>query len=371
MAQDGTSVPQATYRQLGKSGLRVSKPILGAMSTGDSRWAPWVIEEDEALPLLKAAYDRGINTWDTANVYSNGISEEIVAKAVSKYQISRHKLVIATKCCGTVREGNDPDTMALKDIEKTVDYVNQRGLSRQGIFNAVNASLKRLETDYIDLLQIHRYDKTVPVEETMKALHDLVESGKVRYIGASSMWAVQFANMQWVAEKNGWTKFVSMQNFYNLLYREEEREMNRFCYETGVGLIPWGPLAQGSLARPPDQSGQTIRSKGSSGPSEEDAAIIRRVQELAEKKGWPMSHVALAWINRRISSPIIGFSSTKRMDEAVEANGKELSEEDEKYLVELYRPKPVMGFDTSLNIVSTEEQVKRKASADVLQPIMS
>lgn len=187
MAEDKSKVSKAAYRQLGQSGLRVSNPIFGTMSLGDKRWAPWVIEEDAALPLLKAAYDRGVNTWDTANVYSNGVSEEIIGKAIKKYNLERHKLVILTKCCGTVREGNDPDTLALKDIDKTVDYVNQRGLSRQGIFNAVDASLKRLGTDYIDLLQIHRYDATVPVEETMKALHDLVESGKVRYIGASSM----------------------------------------------------------------------------------------------------------------------------------------------------------------------------------------
>lgn len=256
MAHDkATSVPKATYRQLGKSGLRVSCPILGAMSVGDPRWAPWVLGADDALPLLKAAYDRGINTWDTANVYSNGASEEVIAKAIKQYKIPRHKLVILTKCCGTVREGNDAETLALQDIDQTADYVNQRGLSRQAIFNAVNASLKRLETDYIDILQIHRYDPSVPVEETMKALHDLVESGKVRYLGASSMWATQFAGLQWCAEKHGWTKFVSMQGWYNLLYREEERcdyagqgvlhrvadyarEMNRFCNDTGVGLIP-------------------------------------------------------------------------------------------------------------------------------------
>ncbi|KAK5171461.1 uncharacterized protein LTR77_004606 [Saxophila tyrrhenica] len=342
------NVPKATYRQLGRSGLRVSNPILGAMSIGDKRWQPWVIEEDDALPLLKAAYDRGINSWDTANVYSNGVSEEIIGKAMKKYSIPRQKLVIMTKCCGTTREGNDEATLAAKDVDQTVDYVNQRGLSRQGIFNAVNASLKRLDTDYVDLLQIHRYDPTVPVEETMKALHDLVEYGKVRYIGASSMWAVQFANMQWTAEKHEWTKFVSMQGWYNLLYREEEREMNRFCYDTGVGLIPWGPLAQGSLARPLDQTGKTARSEGKPSPSETDSAIIGRVQELAEKKGWPMGHVALAWSNQRISSPIIGFSSVKRMDEAIEANGKALTEEEERYLEELYQPKPVMGFDTKL-----------------------
>lgn len=384
MAQAAQKLPKATYRQLGRSGLRVSNPILGAMSIGDKRWQPWVLDEEEALPLLKAAYDRGINTWDTANVYSNGVSEKLIAKAIKRYSIPRRKVVILTKCCGTVREGNDPETLALQDVNNTVDYVNQRGLSRQGIFNAVDASLERLDTTYIDLLQIHRYDPTVPVEETMRALHDLVLSGKVRYIGASSMRAVQFAGMQWTAEKHGWTKFVSMQGWYNLLYREEERsalpsslrdhwltvtrEMNFFCEQTGVGLIPvccsctldqdvaaddkqWGPLAQGSLARPIDQAGKTARSEGKPGPSETDAAIIGRVQELADKKSWPMSHVALAWINQRIASPIIGFSNVKRMDEAIEANDKVLSEEEDTYLEELYQPKPVMGFDTSMSRV--------------------
>ena len=178
-----SKVPKAEYKQLGRSGLRVSVPILGAMSFGDKRWQPWVIEADEALPLLKAAYDRGLNTWDTANVYSNGVSEEIIGKAIKKYDIPRQKVIICTKCCGTVREGNSPEVLALQDIDTTVDYVNQRGLSRQAIFAAVNASLARLDTPYIDLLQTHRFDKTVPIEETMKALHDLVESGKVHYIG--------------------------------------------------------------------------------------------------------------------------------------------------------------------------------------------
>lgn len=208
MSSTAADVPKAIYRQLGKSGLRVSVPIFGTMSLGDKRCIPWVLDEDEALPLLKAAYDRGINTWDTANVYSNGRSEEIIAAAIERYAIPRHKLVLLTKCCGTTRENNEPATLALQNIDQTVDYVNQRGLSRQGIFNAVEASLRRLRTEYIDLLQIHRFDATVPVEETMKALHDLVESGKVRYIGASSMWATQFARMQWTAEKHGWTKFV-------------------------------------------------------------------------------------------------------------------------------------------------------------------
>jgi len=225
--------------RLGKSGLKVSIPILGAMSIGHKDWAPWVIEEAEALPLLKAAYDRGLNTWDTANVYSNGVSEEIIGKAIKKYNIPRHKLVILSKCNGAVGEQPGIRGVFYPDkIARSKDYVNQFGLSRQAIFNAVDASLARLDTPYIDLLQIHRFDKNTPIEETMEALHDVVKSGKVRYIGASSMWAVQFASMQHVAEAHGWTKFISMQNHYNLLYREEEREMNRYCDLTGVGLIP-------------------------------------------------------------------------------------------------------------------------------------
>ncbi|KAK8196631.1 hypothetical protein M8818_006796 [Zalaria obscura] len=341
---------KATYKQLGKSGLRVSVPILGAMSFGDAAWQPWVLDEEKSLPLLKAAYDRGLNTWDTANVYSNGVSEEIIGKAIKKYNIPRHKVVILSKCFGYV--GEEPGIRTIQygaKIGESKDYVNSGGLSRGAIFKAVDASLKRLDLEYLDLLQIHRFDATVPIEETMEALHDLVKSGKVRYIGASSMFAYQFAMMQHAAEKNGWTKFVSMQNHYNLLYREEEREMNKFCDATGVGLIPWAPLCRGHLARPA-QSGQTTRSEGekgnpmiSTGSSEADIETIKRVQELAEKKGWKMSHVALAWINKRITSPIIGFSSVERMDEALGANGKTLSEEEEKYLEELYQTRPISG----------------------------
>lgn len=339
------------YRYLGKSGLRVSVPILGAMSFGDVRTLDWVIGEDEALPLLKAAYDRGLNTWDTANVYSNGASEEIIAKAIKKYEIPREKLVILTKCYGHVGQQPDVRSVFYRDaINKSKDYQNLGGLSRTAIFNQVEASLKRLDTPYIDLLQIHRFDYSVPLEETMKALHDLVQSGKVRYIGASSMWATQFAQLQFVAEKNGWTKFISMQNHYNLLYREEEREMNRFCNDTGVGLIPWAPLCRGHLARRPDAFGSTARSKGekdnqagSHGTVEPDLTIINRVVETADKHEWPISHVALAWINKRVTSPIIGFSSIKRLDEAISARGKELTAEEEKYLEELYQPKSISG----------------------------
>ncbi|RYN43345.1 Aldo-keto reductase [Alternaria arborescens] len=342
---------KAEYKRLGKSGLKVSVPILGAMSIGSSKWQPWVIEEEESLPLLKAAYDRGLTTWDTANVYSNGVSEELVGKAIKKYDLPREKLVILTKCFGYV--GEDPGLRTIQygtELPQLKDYVNQGGLSRQAIFNAVNASLKRLDLEYIDLLQIHRYDPNTPLEETMEALHDLVKSGKVRYIGASSMWAVQFAQMQFTAEKNGWTKFVSMQNHYNLLYREEEREMNRFCNDTGVGLIPWAPLCRGHLARPPSAFGSTTRSEGeqkagnqTSGNNERDKKIIGRVEEIAKKHDWKMSHVALAWINKRVASPIIGFSSVDRMDEALAARGKELTEEEEKYLEELYEPVRIVG----------------------------
>ncbi|KAI1467083.1 Aldo/keto reductase [Daldinia caldariorum] len=339
------------YRRLGNSGLKISVPVFGCMSFGDAKAQTWAIEEAEALPLLKAAYDRGLNTWDTANVYSQGVSEIIVGKAIKKYNIPREKLIIATKCFWAV--GETPDVRHFvhgKAVNNAKDYVNQCGLSRAAIFNAVNASLKRLDTEYIDLLQIHRFDPETPIEETMKALHDLVQSGKVRYIGASSMWAVNFARMQFAAERNGWTKFVSMQNHYNLLYREEEREMIRFCNDTGVGLIPWAPLCRGHLARPPADFGSTERSKiekdtspGSHGTVEPDLTIIKRVQETADKKGWKMSHVALAWINKRVTSPIIGFSSVARLDEALEARGKVLTDEEEKYLEELYQPKQISG----------------------------
>ncbi|KAI0382974.1 aldo/keto reductase [Hypomontagnella monticulosa] len=345
---DGT---KCDYRQLGNSGLRISVPVFGCMSFGDTKAQSWAIDEEEALPLLKYAYDKGLTTWDTANIYSQGASEVIVGKALKKYNIPREKVIVMTKCFWAVGETPEVRHFMYNDaVAASKDYVNQYGLSRAAIFNAVNQSLKRLDTDYIDVLQIHRFDYNTPVEETMKALHDLVQSGKVRYIGASSMWGVNFARLQFAAEKNGWTKFISMQNHYNLLYREEEREMNRFCNDTGVGLIPWAPLCRGHLARPPADFGTTERSRiekssspGSHGTVEPDLTIISRVQEIANKRGWKMSHVALAWINKRVASPIIGFSSVARIDEALEARGKTLTEEEEKYLEELYEPKQISG----------------------------
>lgn len=329
---------------------------------------PRAIGEDEALPLLKAAYDRGLNTWDTANVYSNGASETIVGKALRHYAIPRHKVVILTKCHFPVGETPELRAVLFRDqVAQSKDYVNNFGLSRTAIFNQVDASLKRLGTEYIDLLQVHRWDPETPVEETMKALHDLVQSGKVRYIGASSMWATQFARMQFCAERNGWTKFVSMQNHYNLLYREEEREMIRFCNDTGVGIIPWAPLCRGHLARRPEGFGSTVRSQGekdnspgSHGTVEPDLTIVKRVVEIADEHEWPVgcpplvmaleiltweqiSHVALAWINKRVTSPIIGFSSVNRLEEAISARGKVLSDEETKYVEELYQAKAIQG----------------------------
>ena len=244
--QASLDATKVDYKQLGSSGLRISVPVLGAMSFGEPSWNSWVIDESKAMPLLKAAYDRGLNTWDTADIYSNGKSEEIIGKFMKQHQIPRHKLVIFTKCFAHIGESydmqNDPD------MPQTKDYVNHGGLSRQAIFRAVDASLKRLDTDYIDLYQIHRFDPTVPIEETMQALHDLVRAGKVRYIGASSMRATEFARMQFVAELKGLTKFISMQNHYSLLYREEEREMNHFCNATGIGLSKSFACITGSLA---------------------------------------------------------------------------------------------------------------------------
>lgn len=401
---------RAEYRQLGRSGLRVSNPILGGLQIGDSRWFPWILDEEKALILLKAAYDRGVNTWDTANIYSNGESERLMGKALREYNIPRRKVVIMTKCYRIVCDEEAPDpgsgvAMHGDLADQSKDYVNQWGLSRSAIFTAVEASLKRLQTNYIDVLQIHRYDSTVPPEETMEALHDLVKAGKVRYLGASSMWCYQFQRLQHVAEKNGWTKFISMQNHYNLLYREEEREMLRFCRETGVGVIPWAPLASGQLARPLSANGSTIRSivnpKGCfytspnhpaifssstassssstsiSGVSSSSASptvstatnvsdiigqdkhietrnenvissddlIISRVQQIADRRGWPMSHVALAWLNKRVTAPIVGFSSVDRMDEALGALSKELTAEEETWLEEGYVSKGILGHE--------------------------
>ncbi|KAK9365038.1 NADP-dependent oxidoreductase domain-containing protein [Lipomyces kononenkoae] len=333
------------YRKLGKSGLRVSVPILGCMSFGSPQWGPWVLDMDASLPILKRAYDLGITTWDTANIYSNGESERVVAEAIKKYKIPRDEIIIMTKCYHVYDKTSKSPVSG--DISNARQFVNQHGLSRAAIFNQVNDSLQRLETDYIDVLQIHRYDKDVDPEEVMGALNDLVKSGKVRYIGASSMRCYQFAMLQHVAEKNGWAKFVLMQDQYNLLYREEEREMIPYCNLTGVGLIPWGPLAAGNLARSLNMT--SLRKEGMSTNDQiaDDASvkIIERVEKLAKDKGWLMSDIALAWILEKVISPIVGVNSIERLEQIIGVNGKSLSQEEVKLLEEPYLPRPVMNHD--------------------------
>ncbi|KIJ46101.1 hypothetical protein M422DRAFT_29479 [Sphaerobolus stellatus SS14] len=339
------STPPVQYRRLGRSGLKVSVPIIGAMSFGSSEWNDWVINEDKALPMLKAAWDLGINTIDTANVYSNGKSERIIAKFMKQYNIPRNEIVILSKCYFLVPNKVNLQAMLNPELHNQAEYINQYGLSRAAIFNAVEASLSRLESPYIDLLQIHRFDEDTPVEETMKALHDLVQSGKVRYIGASSMRTWQFSLMNHVAEKNGWTKFISMQNEYSLLYREEEREMNPYCKFEGIGLIPWAPIAGGALARPLNAQTSTARGVNNTKrqvQSNADKEIINRVEEIAKKKGWTMAQVATVWANSKVSSPIIGFSSIERLKEAL-VSDKSLTEEEIKYLEEPYVPMTVRG----------------------------
>lgn len=340
------STSKVQYRQLGKSGLKISVPIVGAMSFGSPEWADWVIGEQPTLKILQAAWDLGINTIDTANVYSNGESERIIGKWIKQSGIPRERLVIATKCYGLVSDSVGERTVTTPELKTQRYYINQFGLSRAAIFNAVDASLARLQLSYVDLLQIHRFDPDTPVEETMKALHDLVESGKVRYIGASSMRTWQFAMMNEVAEKKGWTRFVSMQNEYSLLYREEEREMIPYCRFNGIGLIPWAPLADGLLARP--LGTDTTRSTSAKGTmferklADSDKQIIARVEELAKKKGVKMAQIAIAWVAAKITSPIIGVSSVERLLDGVMMDVS-LSEEEQKYLEEPYEPKRVRG----------------------------
>ncbi|KAK7047657.1 hypothetical protein VNI00_006425 [Paramarasmius palmivorus] len=343
-----STVQQVQYRQLGSSGLRVSVPILGAMSFGDTRWQPWVIDEEKSIEILKAAWDRGINTIDTANVYSNGESERIIAKFIKKYNIPRNQIIILSKCHSLV--GAEPSLLTvlnMPELAKQRQYVNQCGLSRAAIFNQVEASLERLNTSYLDLLQIHRFDPTTPAEEIMKALHDLVQSGKVRYIGASSMRAWQFAHLNEVAARNGWTKFISMQDEYSLMYREAEREMHAYCRFNGIGLIPYGPLNAGNLARPIGTS--TVRHDTLKDtpfgfkPTDADQAIVSRVEELSKKYNIPMAKVALAWVSAKVSSPIVGTSSLKRLEENIPDPDFKLSDDEAKYLEEPYVPKAVRG----------------------------
>ncbi|OZJ02815.1 hypothetical protein BZG36_05222 [Bifiguratus adelaidae] len=326
------------YVRLGNSGLKVSKICVGCMSYGSKKWQDWVLEEKEAIDMIKKCYDAGLNFFDTANKLQN-YNEVILGKAIKQHNIPRENIVVATKAFG--KGMNQPEPLETKHY-----FVNQKGLSRKNLFEAVDASLERLGLDYIDLYQIHRFDPETPVEETMEALHDIVKSGKVRYIGASSMWAWQFAKMNFVAEKNGWTKFISMQNHYSLMYREEEREMNAYCLDTGIGLIPWGPLAGGKLM---GKNRETARAKTQAQVypnfTEADEAIIDRAAELGKKKGVPASQIALAWILSKpaVSAPNVGIGKEQYLENAIASLSVELSEEDIKYLEEPYVPKNILG----------------------------
>ncbi|KZF24948.1 aldo-keto reductase-like protein [Xylona heveae TC161] len=338
------------YTRLGKSGLKISKVILGAMSFGSPDWQGWVLPEEEALPLLEHAYKVGLNTWDTADVYSNGKSEEIIGKALKKYSIPRSKVVILSKCYfGVDPTGAQPPISASSTNDG--DNVNQVGLSRKHIFDAVDASVQRLGT-YIDVLQIHRLDRDTPREEIMKALNDVIESGKVRYIGASSMAAWEFQTLQNIASRHGWHQFISMQNYYNLLYREEEREMIPYCRDTGVGCIPWSPIARGVLTRPwatrdtkREKTDNFLKTLIRSRENDIDKAIVDRVEQVAKKHGVSMATVATAWVLSKSGvNPIIGLSSKERIDEAVKNAKFKLPDEDIQFLEESYLPKPVTGY---------------------------
>jgi aryl-alcohol dehydrogenase-like predicted oxidoreductase len=320
------------YRKLGKTGLEVSVITLGCMSFGapDRGGHPWSLDEGASRDIIKQALDAGVNFLDTANVYSAGSSEEIVGKAVKDF-VPREEVVIATKAFNRMRPGP-----------------NGAGLSRKAIFAELDASLRRLQTDYIDLYQIHRWDYDTPVEETLEALHDAVRAGKVRYIGASSMYAWQFAKALYLAELNGWTKFVSMQNHYNLIYREEEREMLPLCVDQGVGVIPWSPLARGRLTRPWDTT--TARTEtdefGKSLYRDEDRQIVERVTDLAAKRGLTPAQVALAWLlrNPAVTSPIVGVTKPGQLSQALSAVDAELDDAEVAYLEEPYAPHTTAGF---------------------------
>ena len=325
------------YLRLGKSGPTVSRIALGCMSYGvPKRGAhPWSLDEEKSRPFIKQALDLGINFFDTANVYSDGTSEEIVGRALRDFA-KRDEIVLATKVFFPMS-----------------DRSNAGGLSRTAIFAAIDDSLRRLGTDYVDLYQIHRWDYKTPIEETLEALHDVINAGKVRYIGASSMYAWQFAKALYLADRHGWTRFVSMQNHYNLLYREEEREMMPLCLDEEIGVIPWSPLARGRLARPWSEKDATRRADSDdfgndmyARTEKADRVVVERVNEVAKARGIPMAQVALAWLLTKpfITAPIIGATKPQHLTDAVAAVDVQLSPKEIAKLEEPYVPHPVLGF---------------------------
>jgi aryl-alcohol dehydrogenase-like predicted oxidoreductase len=321
------------YTRLGRTGLEVSRIALGCMTFGEPKRGnhEWTLPEEESRPIIRRALELGINFFDTANVYSDGSSEEIVGRALAEYA-RREDVVLATKVHGRMHQGP-----------------NGAGLSRKAIFTEIDASLRRLGTDYVDLYQIHRWDPDVPVEETLEALHDVVKAGKARYIGASSMYAWQFAKALYLADLHGWTRFVSMQNHYNLLYREEEREMLPLCADQGIGVLPWSPLARGRLTRPWEEStrrsetdnfGRTLYDTASS-----DRVVVERVAEIAKRREVPRAQVALAWLMRQptVTAPIIGASKLGHLDDAVAALELDLTPDELAELSEPYVPHAIAG----------------------------
>ena len=321
------------YTRLGRTGLEVSRIALGCMTFGEPKRGnhEWTLPEEESRPIIRRALELGINFFDTANVYSDGSSEEIVGRALAEYT-RREDVVLATKVHGRMHQGP-----------------NGAGLSRKAIFAEIDASLRRLGTDYVDLYQIHRWDPDVPVEETLEALHDVVKAGKARYIGASSMYAWQFAKALYLADLHGWTRFVSMQNHYNLLYREEEREMLPLCADQGIGVLPWSPLARGRLTRPWEEStrrsetdnfGRTLYDTASS-----DRVVVERVAEIAKRREVPRAQVALAWLMRQptVTAPIIGASKLGHLDDAVAALELDLTPDELAELSEPYVPHAIAG----------------------------
>ena len=323
------------YINLGKTGLKVSHICLGCMTYGvpDRGSHPWSLSEEESRPFYQRALEAGINFFDTANVYSDGTSEEILGRAI-RDMAKREEVVIATKAHGRMR----PDP-------------NGAGLSRKALFAEIDASLKRLNMDYVDLYQTHRWDSSTPIEETLEALHDIVKAGKARYIGASSMYAWQFSKALYLADKHGWTRFVSMQNHYNLLYREEEREMMGLCADQGIGVIPWSPLARGRLTRKwddatersqTDEFGKTLYRSA----VDADRKIVERVAEIAAQRGIPQAQVALAWMLHKpvVTAPIIGASKPHHLEDAFAALTVKLDAEEIAALEEPYVPHAVAGF---------------------------
>lgn len=323
------------YANLGKTGLKVSRICLGCMSYGSSSSRKWHLPEEESIPFFRMAVDSGINFFDTANMYSNGLSEEIVGKIIPRF-LKREEAVIATKLYFPMR-----------------DDANGKGLSRKEIFTEVDMSLQRLKTDYIDLYQIHRWDYETPIEETLEALHDIVKAGKVRYIGASTMFAWQFTKSLYISDLFGWTRFVSMQPYYNLLYREEEREMLPLCLNEGIGVIPWSPLARGRLARPWDKKESTLRAETNpfalsllEKTEEADKKVVDVVTEIAKKRGISNALVSLAWLLSKpaVTAPIVGATKLNHLDEAVSAVSIKLSEEEIQKIEAPYIPHSIVGF---------------------------